>query len=342
MLTQTCPNPTEALRHTVEMAFQSAQIERSLRLSPAYLDPASFREENDWEKVVSEHRVSDRLRAELKTLAAYVHDAVLYEAQRIYDNVYFAATNQAQLGGTYPFVGETPRRLFDLISAITAALGADAEDGSEGLASLWSTVLALKFTRPPGCTIVELVDRAGTTARPPYLAVEVHPPARESELPLCIMRWPSSRDAMSLVNTFTNLFAAHEQHQITLTMGTHKDVYEFDAELPITLDEMCEALATAARDALGRRAPDPAPELMWFRGDSPPFDVYADIQAPLPQDAIIGVFGEALTELRITDLYADTSSRYIFPGWLRAALSDIGRRLAKEPIMAKARVPDAD
>lgn len=343
VLTQSCPDPTQALRHTVEIAFQSAQIERSLRLTPAYLDPSSFEAEYDWEKLVSENRVSARLRAELETLAEYVHDSVLYEAQRIYDNMYFAATTQAQLGGTYPFVGETPRRLFDLISAVSAALEAADGDRGDGLTSLWSTVLELEFIRPPGYTIVELVDRAGgSAARPPYLAVEVHPPVAESGPPLFIMRWPSSRDAASIVDALTRTFASHGQRALTLTMGTPEDVYEFDAVLPITLDDMREALATAARDGLGRRAADPAPELMWFRGDSPSFDLYADIQAPLPQDAIIGVFGEALTKLRITSLYAETSSRYIFPAWLRAALVEAGRLLAAEPILVHPRPQTAE
>ena len=196
--------PRPALRHTVEMAFHAAQIERDLRLSDAYVHPDRFQDDPDWELVVSEGRMGAPLKTQILGLAKYVIDPVLYEAQRIYDNVYVAATNQAQLGGAYPFVGETPRRLFDLIGAISATLSASIADEHGGLQALWGIVLALKFTRQPECTTVELLDRAGSVG-PAYLAVEVHPPAPGRERPLFILRWPSCRDAASLIGAFMAL-----------------------------------------------------------------------------------------------------------------------------------------
>jgi len=320
------PDPVAAMRHTVELAFESAKIERSLRLSPAYVDPTRFNEEEiDWEQVLSRHDVTPDFEATIATLASYFNDEVLYEAQRIYDNTYFAATSQAQFGGIYPFVGQTPRRLFDLISAISGALATDDRRRARGLESVWESVLELKFSEVLECVTVALVDRSSRVGRPPYLVIEVHPPAPGRVLPLFIMRWPSSRDAAGLVGAFTDSFVGQSVTDLSMTMGTSQRVYEFDARLPITLDEMSEALLGEVRKSAD---PGAAPtELMWFRADSPMFDLYADIQAPVPQDALVGVFGEELTALPIAKLYSETSSRYLFSAWLRAALTEIGRRL---------------
>jgi hypothetical protein len=329
ILRQAHPEPVDAMRHTVEMAWDSSQIERDLRLTPAYTDPARFRHEADWEQVVREQRISAGLRTQLETLAKYVADPVMYEAQRVFDNAYVAATNHAQLDGSYAArVRETPRRLFDLITAIA---GDDSDGG--GLASLWHTVLVLEVTRAPEFTMIELFDRTGRSVPAPYLAVEVHPPAIGRTLPLFVMRWPSSRDAAGLVTAFTNVLAENHVEDISLTLGTSTHVFEFDVALPITFDEMREALADAAGPDSDEAGVVSRRELDWFRADSPGFDLYADVQAPVPQDALVGVFGERLTELSITTLYADTSSRYIFSAWLREALLEIGRQVAHDHIV---------
>ncbi len=320
------PDPSDAMRHTIEMAFESAKVRRTLSLSPAWVDPTRLNDaETDWEQVLLRHDVTPDFEAEISALASYFDDPVLYETQRIYDNTYFAATSHAQLGGSYPFVGETPRRLFDLISAISAALATSDERRISGVPNLWETVLSIQFTHPPECVIVEIVDRSQRGNRPPYLIIEVHRPAPSRDVPLFVMRWPSSRDAASLVTAFTTIFQANGVTDLSLTMGTTRDVYEFDAKLPITLDEMSDALSVAALEEEGPTA-RPS-EMVWFRADAPTFDLYADVQAPVPQDALVGVFGEQLTALPIADLYSATSSRYIFPAWLRAALVEIGRLL---------------
>lgn len=174
-------DPAEAASHTVEVAYRAAVLDRDLRQTPAYLSPQDFEREPEWERVVDEGLVTDELRAQLEGLANFVTDPVVTETQRIYDNVRLAAASAVQQrGAVLQAISESPRKLFDLIIEVSAALSADRSQ--TGLAGLWRTVLDLKTQKHTNRITYELIDRGPHRRRPQYLVVEHYPAVEHGRL----------------------------------------------------------------------------------------------------------------------------------------------------------------
>lgn len=314
---QVFPDASSALKHTIHMAFVLARAEHTLCTSEAYLTPKAFQREPDWERTISEDRVGEDLRAQLGQLAGFVHDPVVYEAQRVYDNAHLAATSLAQQ--RRPIARDTsekPRKLFDLIAAITAALAA-SDHVTGGLKSLWDAVLQVRETKHAEFHTYELIDRDSTLPDSPYMTVEIH--NKSDDHHLMVMRWPTSLDPTRVVEIFSQSFARHALDHVDLIIGTPEREFYFDAAMPLTLAELTAGMEEVNADD----ASHCSPEIAWIRLNSPAFDLYADVTPRPPRDARIGVFATEVDPLHVTDLYGGTSARYLFSTWITEALTHI-------------------
>lgn len=316
------PDPTVAMRHTVDAAFRTAMVERDLRISPAYIDPDRHQDELDLESALEQGRIGDSLRAQLMSLREFVNDRVIYMAQRVYDNADLMAENVAQqqdpsrTGRPH----ESPRRLFDLIAGLDAAMAAEEETGAgdRGLASLWSTVLKLQVNEHDDYIVYELQDRGGRAGKPAYFSLEVH--ALTDAERLFVMRWPGELDAANVLKAVASSFERHDERNVELVIGTSADVLTFDAEIPVFLDEIVEAVADAHIESA---TSSDKGEFRWARFNGQAFDLYADVATEMPHDPVVGVFAPSVHAAHVTDLYQKSSARYLFAAWLRAALSHI-------------------
>lgn len=314
------PNPAQAMAHTVQAAFKAATAERDLRSSPAYAEPDRYLHHPDFERAFEQGLIGEPMREQLASMKDFVDDDVIYAAQRVYENVDLAAENVAQQKPSH--VGRdlhSPRRLFDLIASLNAAM--DMEDeSSEGrtLSSLWNTVLDLQAREENDCLKFELRDRGGRPDKPPYFSVEVHP--RAKTLPLFVMRWPAGKVATDVLSAFAASFARHSESTVNLLVGTSTDVLTFEADMPVLLEEIVDALADAGNDP---SAGTDSNDLRWTRFNGRNFDLYADFAAEVPHDPVIGVFADSLHAAHLTELYRQSSARYLFAAWLQAALLEI-------------------
>lgn len=325
VLTEAFPDPAEAMRHTIEMSLKGAQAEHELKLSAAYMDPGNYAHDTDWERTLSEGSVTDGLRHQLQTLTSYVHDPVVYRCQRVYDNAHRAAATLAQQRAVFhdANVESTPRRLFDLIAAITAALALDNGHG-RGIGSLWSRVLHLERSEHVGYVRFELFDQGSGRIGTPYVSIDVQP----GEPPLYVMRWSSSLDAANVVHALSDTFADLGVEKVELSLCASDAIYEAAPDIPVTLEAITASLATSASnadDATDGNAPEDPGPIRWLRLDSPDLDLYADLTARVPQDAQIGLFAHDLRTQRFVTFFAATSARYVFATWLREALIEITR-----------------
>jgi hypothetical protein len=322
VLLDTFSDPAEAANHTVEVAFRAAALDRELRRSPAYLNPQDFQDEPEWERALEQSAVGSQLQHQLQALTEFINDPVVTETQRIYDNAYLTAVGIVQQRGDTPReTSGSPRKLFDLIVEVSAALQADTT--SRSLASLWKTVLDLRVTKHDSNRITyQLVDHGPSRRLAQYLVTERYTvtspdsPQRGDEFAL---RWPSSLNAADVIDSLSRAFQRHDAKTVDLIVGTDRGVRYFGAEIPFTLSELIKAV----QDERGEG--DALHELFWVRMGSDDFDLYADITPPrLTREPVVGVFVDRINPDHLVDLYVHTAGRYVLPAWLRCALEAIG------------------
>ncbi len=315
-------DPAEAANHTVEVAFQAAALDRDLRRSPAYLYPEDFQDEPEWERALEQNAVGSQLRHQLLALTEFVTDPVVTETQRIYDNAHLTAVSIVQQRGATPRESSgSPRRLFDLIVEVSAALQADTTTRS--LASLWKTVLDLRVTKhEPGRITYQLVDRGPSRKLAQYLVAERYleampdSPHRAAEF---VLRWPGSLNAADVIESLSRAFQRHEVKTVSVIVGTDHGVRYFGAEIPFTLSDLVSAVQEDER-----QDGDGLHEVFWVRMGSDDFDLYADITPPrLTREPVVGVFVDRIQPDHLVDLYVHTAGRYVLPAWLRCALDSI-------------------
>jgi len=318
-------SPMEAANHTLEMAFNAASLDRDLRLTPAYMYPDEYRDEPRWEQVVENNLATAELKRQLDALAEFVSDPVITETQRIYDNARLAAASAgAQRGVALKAIDESPRKLFDLIVELSAALNAG---GGGALGDLWQTVLELTENEMPQRINYQLSER-GTASRPTrYLVADYYQPSSpspESDEPSAghfVLRWASSLDADAVFASFSRAYERHGINQVDLAVGTDDDIEEFGARIPISLEEVVAALRRPDSDAT---SPGASPSIRWIRMGAEPFDLYADIPSDdVSREPVVGVFADAINPAHLEDLYVRTCARYVLPIWLRSAFMSI-------------------
>jgi hypothetical protein len=243
--------------------------------------------------------------------------------QRVYDNADLVAENVAQQQDPSRTESghESPRRLFDLIASLDAVMVADASDAdSRGLASLWSTVLHLQSDEQDDLIVYELRDRGGRASKPAYFTIEVHDDSDTERL--FVMRWPGGLDAANVLQAVARSFARHNETRVELVVGTSTEVLTFEAAMPVLLDEIVDAIADA-HDGSGSGSEKG--EFRWTRFNGQAFDIYADVAAEVPHDPVVGVFAPSLHAGHVTELYDQSSARYLFGAWLRGALTHIAQ-----------------
>lgn len=330
-------DPMEAANHTLEMAFNAASLDRDLRLTPAYMYPDEYRDEPRWEKVVENNLATDELKRQLDALAEFVSDPVITETQRIYDNARLAAASAgAQRGFALKAIDESPRKLFDLIVELSAALNAG---GRGALADLWQTVLELTESETPQLLSYRLSE-IGTTSRPTrYLVADYYRPSvlgsesGESPSGHFVLRWASSLDADAAFASFSRAFQRHGISQVDLAVGTDDGIEEFGARIPISLEEVVAALHRTDPDSL---AAHPSLPIRWIRMGAEPFDLYADIPSDdVSREPVVGVFVDAINPSHLEDLYVRTCARYVLPIWLRSAFRSIADRSGSAVLAAE-------
>lgn len=318
-------SPIEAANHTLEMAFNAAALDRDLRLTPAYMYPDDYREEPLWEKVVENNLATDELKRQLDALAEFVSDPVIAETQRIYDNARLAASSAvAQRGAVLRAIDESPRKLFDLIVELSAALGAGR---GTAVADLWQTVLELTAAELPRRLSYQLSERGSGSRRTRYLVADYYSPstsdldAEGSTSGHYVLRWASSLDADAVFASFSRAFQRHGIDQVDLAVGTDCEIQEFGARIPVSLDDLIAVLRRPESDSAVLLEPLP---IRWIRMSAEPFDLYADIPSDdFAREPIVGVFVDNINPSHLEDLYLRTCARYVLPVWLRAALDAI-------------------
>ncbi|HEY8777601.1 MAG TPA: hypothetical protein VIM33_14135 [Gaiellaceae bacterium] len=327
--------PAEAADHTVEMAFETARLERDLRKSPAYRDPDKFSEEADWERALEHDRISPRLRGELSEMARFTTDPIVIETQRIYSAASLTASSTFQQRGisSESSILESPQRLFDLINGINAALVATA-GGPSPMADLWKSLLEVEEKTATGYLSYSVVDRVRNDETYSYLVAEVHSPQTsdtDDDASLIVSRWRSSLDGEAILATFSDAFSQANAETVDVLVGTPMGVAEFDADIPLTLLEIvsaCEKAGAFGRSEVG------VPAINWVRLAAPPFELFAELTARPPRTPLIGVFASRFDEPRLGDLFRRTSGRYLFAAWLERALEDIERRTMQDRVVA--------
>jgi hypothetical protein len=318
-------DPIEAANHTLEMAFNAAALDRDLRLTPAYIYPDDYRDEPRWEKVVEDNLATDKLKRQLDALAEFVSDPVINDTQRIYDNARLAAASSvAQRGPVLRAIDESPRKLFDLIVELSAALGAG---GGRAVADLWQTVLELTPVELPQRVSYQLTERGAGSRRTRYLVADHYTPSTHDHSGDAaapghyVLRWDSSLDADAVFSSFSRAFERHGVSEVELAVGTDDDIQEFGAEIPIALDDLIGFFHSPDPDSDGSREPPP---IRWIRMSADPFDLYADIPSDdFARAPIVGVFVDDINASHLEDLYLRTCARYVLPVWLRSALNAI-------------------
>jgi hypothetical protein len=327
VLLDTFPNSAEAVDHTIEVAYQAACLQRDLRKTPAYLNPQEHKSDPEFASAIEENLITDDLRAQLRDLSEFITDPVVTTTQRIYDNANLAAASiTQQRGEILPSLTRSPRKLFDLIVEVNAALG--ARDQASGLGDLWNRALDLRTHRQAGHVTYELVDRQAGKRPLQYLVVERYQPVKDAPEGLSdeqpdgtqfVLRWPSALDAEEVLELFCTAFARHATATVEMAVGTERGVERLGAELPITLAQLMEAI----RDD-DRADGEALPQLHWIRMGSSDFDLYADVSPPgIAAEPVVGVFAEQLNPEHVQELYDQTSARYLFPAWLRRAIDAI-------------------
>jgi hypothetical protein len=320
VLLDTFTDPSKAAAHTVEMAFKASSLERELRMMPAYLSPAEFEQDPELERAVENDCVGNDLRRQLADLASFVRDPVITEAQRIYDNARLATVSAIQQLGAESRPTKSPRKLFDLIVEISAALS--AERGKTGLGELWQTVL--QFDEEPGIEAggksFRLKERGTADSSRDYFAADwyIATEANEREQNELVLRWPTSLDAEAVTETFSRAFLRHDNSKVDLVVGTDRRIEHFTAELPINLQEVLTAVRD---DESGGFTSKGVSQLRWIRMGGDDFDLYADLSAAdVSRQPVVGVFVHDANPAHLEDLYLRTSARYLLPAWLRKAL----------------------
>jgi hypothetical protein len=337
VLLETFGDPSEAVDYTIRVAFDAATLERDLRLTPAYLNPAEHQEDPEFARAIEEDLVTDTLREQLARLTAFITDPVIARTQRIYDNASLAtASVTQQRGEVLPVLTRSPRKLFDLIVEVNAALHAKGDRSA--LADLWDRALELKVElHESGRATYELLDRAADRRPLQYLVLERYPAeapdpdvdtdekwedADQLQAVQFVLRWPSGLDAEDVLELFARSFARHNEDTVELTVGTDAGAEQFGANLPITVDEL---MRTIAEEPLLNKQ-DGVAQLRWLRMRCGDFDLYADVSPPsIASEPVIGVFVERLNLEHLQDLYERSCARYVFPAWLARALQAIAK-----------------
>lgn len=317
------PEPSKAMAHTRRMVFEAASLANELQGSPAYLDPASFREDPALDRAIEANLVGDELRRQLDRIAEFVKEPVVEETQRIYDNVRRASAGAARRQGVAPELlgGKSPRRLFDLIMEVSAALSAGA--GSAVLGDLWRTALDLEVDSTEGRRSFCLTESSSLTPPTCYLSGDhyLETAGSEEHTEQYVLRWPTALDGDDLIEAFSRAYLAREVDRIDLVVGSDGGVESFEASLPLAWGEV----ASAVRKALRERDPGAQMGLLrWVRMGSSSLGLYADLCASdLTRAPLVGLFAPTLDPEQIEELYFRTSSRYLLPVWLRRALEEI-------------------
>ncbi len=330
--------PWAAMDHTVEMSYRASSLATSLKRSPAQRVRPEYVDEPEWDAVIAAGLVGSQLESQLDDLAEFVGDEVIRETQRLYDNAQLFATSavQQQTEVVDEFE-DAPTKLFDLIISLQAAL-ARKREGSAGLGALWRTVLKIRQqTDSDGVVTSRLLESSGDRE---YLAVERQ---EGSSGRLFILRWPSALDAARVVEEFSQTYCRASVNLVEVVVGTPRGILSFDADVPIALPELLEAVRVVTDTSrtyessvpvLGSAAPTEIDQMLsssrarpeqvvWLRMNAPAFDLYADIYTHGSIGPTIGLFVRDLDVAQTVQLYSATSGRYIFRSWLEAALTDI-------------------
>lgn len=316
ILLEQFPDPAIAVEHIDSITHQARELERGLKLTPAYLNPDDYQDERDWEPILENGLVAPAFRSKLQKLTHFITDPVVTETQRIYDNVALAQASVAREHDDLATMKESPRKLFDLIVEICAALNTGGGQGV--LADLWRSALHLEITQHYGHTIYELLSPGD---KHPYWTVERYQDPDDPTLTEYVLRWPSALDATNVLATFCRAFDRHDVSGVSLITGSDSGIERFEAPLPTTRHDIAAALQTATK---GRSRSNDEPRLLWLRMGCVDFDLYADIVPPsLTEEPTIGVFVNELRPVHLEDLYIRTSGRYVLPAWLRRAFEAV-------------------
>jgi hypothetical protein len=319
------PNPERALQHTNDMPREASALEEELRSTPAYLHPERYLEDPEWESAVAHSAVAEDLRRQLEGLAQFISDPVVTETQRIYDNARLAAADaRLQRQTALTMFEESPRKLFDLIIEVNAAL--KAKPNRSGLGGLWKAVLKLQTDGTAPRISYRLIEKDATRRPTEYIAaehyLELDHEGDGGPLDQVVLRWPTSSDADSILETFCRAYRKHDIRFVDLIAGTDRNIHHLEAELPITVADLLEVLSQD--DAGEDEEPECPVRLRWIRMSGKTFDLYADVFSTDPaRGRIIGIFADAVNPAHLEDLYSRTSSRYLLPVWLRRALGAI-------------------
>lgn len=291
---------------TADLKLDAAVLERDLQHSPGYQDDLVYDE--NWDAIVSHKGVSEPLAQQLRRLSNFVRDPAISQSQRIYDNSKLTAANSAgQYGGATPL--DSPRQVFDIVLNVSQVLS-EQGNPTPDLGALWSSVIDRQVERASNWTTLRYFRADDADAGIPYLEAERHSG-------YTVFRWPSRGSGAELISAFSQSYERHGLSAVELYVGAEYEVVKFQAELPLTFDEIVDGLRQAESDD------EEFGEILWVRTNAEPYDLYGDIIPANPGvDPIVGVTATDYDIAHLREFYWATSSRFIFGAWLGAIILD--------------------
>lgn len=293
------PDPETACIETAALLHKISVAELDLRLSRGYQSDLDALSERAWEDLLTLGELAEPLRRQVRSISQVANDNLLSEAQRILDNTRQQAINLRSLQGFREQI-ESPRRLFDLMVGVARVVG-DPLTKSRVLSSYWKAGTNTQRLESFSHTRVVFAD--GADQRQMYLQVELH-----KEGYACLS-WPTLMSLDDLLGAFVWGFSRHQCESVVLHVGTSTGVEEFDVQFPMSVNELLNEVSQT---------------VYWIRMDGPDFDVYADILVEPDTSPLVGVLAYNPNPDHIADLFAATSSRFLFRSWLVKMLEDAG------------------
>ncbi|MCU1528714.1 MAG: hypothetical protein JWP75_2477 [Frondihabitans sp.] len=302
----------EATTKTIDLAFEIALLERTLRKSKGYKQRVSLHEGDDWEDIATHKRVTPSLSRQLTLLSDFLSDPIVTEFQRIYDNSRLTVANwTAQRGDVNPI--DSPQRVFDVVMSVAKVLNEQAQPDT-GVANLWSSLLERHIDPSPEWTT--LTYRQTGQSRPAGYYLQV-----ERQAKFTTFRWPNGTETPDLLKAFTAAFRRHGVSEVVFYAGTDSEVISFRCILPVTNEDLRSGIQEASEKIEGLG------QVLWLRMSHELFDLYADLiltEGP-DEDSIIGVSvssEDALDGGHLRELYWATSRRFLFGSWFDSVVAD--------------------
>lgn len=289
--------------HLRDLAAKIAAAQRDLRDSPSYeVEDSSTGTSSIWVEFIDGSSISQEAREQFETLAEVVEDPVVSEAQAVLDRIRLSVNNRLSLQGGGPPEDDEPRRLFDVIISIYEILqrhGALSEALRDGYSDLLQKDVLEHETLKRSC----FSDKASRL----LINIEYYSTDVETYFSFT---WPTSKRIAQLVEIANGCYARHAVDDIHVFVGTDEDeIVKLVGTLPVSFD---------AIRGLSPRRP------RWVRFESGTFDLYFDVYTSPRDHASVGVIISDPNREHIEELYAQTSSRFLFPSWLDRALAEAG------------------